>query len=239
MAAAPTVAAAAPAAARSPPEARAEDDDLRRYLIAGLLVWIPLAVTLLIVKFLVDLIDQTLLLLPQAWQPQHLIGFRIPGLGVVLAVVVVFVTGVVVTNLFGQQLVRLGELLLARVPIVRSIYASVKQVTETLFSTSGRSFRRVVLVEFPRAGAWSLAFQTGDGAEEVCRKTGQAIVNVFVPTTPNPTSGFFVMVPRENIIELDIPVDEGLKMLLSVGVVQPRDRGALDTSAPPSPAALR
>jgi uncharacterized membrane protein len=211
------------------------DDILRRYLVAGLLVWIPLAVTLFVIKFLVDLVDQTLLLLPERWQPQQLIGFRVPGLGLLLTAAVVLLTGMVVANLFGQQLVRMGERLLGRIPVVRSIYASVKQVTETLFSNSGRSFRRVVLVEFPRAGAWSLAFQTGDGAEEVCRKTGQDIVNVFVPTTPNPTSGFFVMVPRQNIIELDMSVDEGLKMLLSVGVVQPRDRGAL-AMAPPPPA---
>lgn len=206
---------------------------MRRYLVAGLLVWIPLAVTLFVIKFLVDLVDQTLLLLPERWQPQQLIGFRVPGLGLLLTAAVVLLTGMVVANLFGQQLVRMGERLLGRIPVVRSIYASVKQVTETLFSSSGRSFRRVVLVEFPRAGAWSLAFQTGDGAEEVCRKTGQDIVNVFVPTTPNPTSGFFVMVPRQNIIELDISVDEGLKMLLSVGVVQPRDRGALPMAPPP------
>lgn len=209
---------------------------MRRYLVAGLLVWIPLTVTLLIIKFLVDLVDQTLLLLPEGLQPQNLIGFRIPGLGLVLTVVVVFVTGMVVTNLFGQQIVRLGERLLARIPVVRSIYASVKQVTETLFSSSGRSFRKVVLVEFPRAGAWSLAFQTGDGAEEICRKTGKAVANVFVPTTPNPTSGFFIMVPREHIIELDMSVDEGLKMLLSVGVVQPRNRNVLpDTPRPAAP----
>lgn len=210
---------------------------MRRYLVAGLLVWIPLAVTLLIIKFLVDLMDQTLLLLPEGLQPQNLLGFRIPGLGLVLTVVVVFVTGIVVANLLGQQMVRFGERLLARIPVVRSIYASVKQVTETLFSSSGRSFRKVVLVEFPRAGAWSLAFQTGDGAEEICRKTGKAIANVFVPTTPNPTSGFFIMVPREHIIELDMSVDEGLKMLLSVGVVRPRSpSNALpDTPRPAAP----
>ena len=196
---------------------------LRRYLVAGLLVWVPLGVTLLIVAFLVDLMDQTLLLLPASIQPENLLGFRIPGLGAVLTAVVVFVTGMIVTNLFGHQLFTIGENLLQRIPLVRSIYASVKQVTESMFS-SGKSFRKVVLVEYPRQGMWSLAFQTGSGAAEVNRKTGQEIVNIFIPTTPNPTSGFFLMVPREDVIELDMSVDQGLKMLLSVGVVVPESK---------------
>jgi uncharacterized membrane protein len=196
---------------------------LRRYLMAGLLVWVPLGVTLLIVAFLVDLMDQTLLLLPTAIQPEHLLGFRIPGLGLVLTAIVVLLTGMVVTNLFGMQLFTIGERLLQRIPLVRSIYASVKQVTESMFS-SGKSFRKVVLVEYPRRGMWSLAFQTGSGASEISRKTGQEIVNIFIPTTPNPTSGFFLMVPRDDVIELDMSVDQGLKMLLSVGVVVPENK---------------
>lgn len=196
---------------------------LRRYLMAGLLVWVPLGVTLLIVAFLVDLMDQTLLLLPAAVQPENLLGFRIPGLGLVLTAVVVLATGVIVTNLFGMQLFNIGERMLQRIPLVRSIYASVKQVTESMFS-SGKSFRKVVLVEYPRKGMWSLAFQTGSGAEEVRSKTGHEIANIFIPTTPNPTSGFFLMVPREEVIELEMSVDEGLKMLLSVGVVVPEHR---------------
>src|SRR3989344_6395789 len=196
---------------------------LRRYLVAGLLVWVPLGVTLLIVTFLVDLIDQTLLLLPEIVQPEHLLGFRIPGLGVVLTAIIVLVTGVVVTNLFGMQLYTIGERILQRIPLVRSIYAAVKQVTESMFS-SGKSFRKVVLVEYPRQGMWSLAFQTGTGAEEVRDKTGRDVANVFIPTTPNPTSGFFLMVPREDVIELDMSVDDGLKMLLSVGVVVPEPK---------------
>lgn len=191
--------------------------------MAGLLVWVPLGVTLLIVAFLVDLMDQTLLLLPEAIQPENLLGFRIPGLGAVLTAIVVLATGMVVTNLFGMQLFTIGERLLQRIPLVRSIYASVKQVTESMFS-SGKSFRKVVLVEYPRQGMWSLAFQTGSGAAEVNRKTGREIVNIFIPTTPNPTSGFFLMVPREDVIELDMSVDQGLKMLLSVGVVVPENK---------------
>jgi len=205
---------------------------LRRYLVAGLLVWVPVGVTLLIIKFLVDLVDQTLLLLPAGLRPENLLGFRIPGLGLVLTAVVVLVTGMVVTNLFGRQLVRLGEKLLARIPVVRSIYGSVKQLTETLFTGSDKSFRKVVLVEYPRRDAWSLAFVTGDSAGEIRTKTGRRVVNVFVPTTPNPTSGFFIMVPSEDVIELDLSVDDGLKMLLSVGVVQPKGPG--DAPAPDS-----
>jgi uncharacterized membrane protein len=196
---------------------------LRRYLVAGLLVWVPLGVTLLIVTFLVDLIDQTLLLLPEIVQPEHLLGFRIPGLGVVLTAIIVLVTGMIVTNLFGMQLYTIGERILQRIPLVRSIYAAVKQVTESMFS-SGKSFRKVVLVEYPRHGMWSLAFQTGSGAEEIRNKTGRDIANVFIPTTPNPTSGFFLMVPQEDVIELDMSVDDGLKLLLSVGVVVPEHR---------------
>jgi len=196
---------------------------LRRYLMAGLLVWVPLGVTLLIVAFLVDLMDQTLRLLPESLQPENLLGFRIPGLGAVLTAVIVFVTGMIVTNLFGMQLFNIGERLLQRIPLVRSIYASVKQVTESMFS-SGKSFRKVVLVEYPRKGMWSLAFQTGTGAEEIRDKTGRDVTNVFIPTTPNPTSGFFLMVPREEVIELDMSVDEGLKLLLSVGVVVPEPK---------------
>jgi len=196
---------------------------LRRYLVAGLLVWVPLGVTLLIVGFLVDLMDQTLLLLPASIQPENLLGYRIPGLGLVLTAAVVLVTGMIVTNLFGKQLITFGERMLRRIPVVRSIYGAVKQVTESMFS-SGKSFRKVVLVEYPRKGMWSLAFQTGNGADEINDKTGHEVTNVFIPTTPNPTSGFFLMVPRAEVIELDMSIDDGLKMLLSVGVVVPEKK---------------
>ncbi len=206
---------------------------LRRYLVAGLLIWVPLGVTLLIVTFLVDLIDRTLLLLPQRIQPEHLIGFRIPGLGLVLTTIIVLLTGMIVTNLFGMQLVTVAERILHRIPVVRSIYGAVKQVTESMFS-SGKSFRKVVLVEYPRQGVWTLAFQTGMGAEEIRNKTGRNVTNIFVPTTPNPTSGFFLMVPHEDVIELDMSVDDGLKMLLSVGVVVPEHKkeNVIDQHAP-------
>lgn len=206
---------------------------LRRYLVAGLLIWVPLGVTLLIVGFLVDLMDQTLLLLPESIQPENLLGYRIPGLGLVLTGVVVLATGMIVTNLFGKQIITLGEQMLRRIPVVRSIYGAVKQVTESMFS-SGKSFRKVVLVEYPRKGMWSLAFQTGNGADEINDKTGQEVTNVFIPTTPNPTSGFFLMVPRAEVIELDMSIDDGLKMLLSVGVVVPerKKEKVIDQHAP-------
>jgi uncharacterized membrane protein len=155
---------------------------LRRYLVAGLLVWVPLGVTVLIINFLVGLADQSLLLLPASWRPEQLFGFRIPGLGFLLVLAVVLLTGIVVANLFGQQLIKLGETILARIPVVRSIYGSVKQLTESLFSGSGKSFRKVVLVRYPHATSWTLAFQTGEGSREIRDKTGREIVSVFVPT---------------------------------------------------------
>ncbi len=198
--------------------------NLRRYLIAGLLVWLPIVVTVLILKFLIDVVDRTLLLLPAMVQPETLIGFRIPGLGFLLSGVVLLVTGMVVTNLLGRNMVKVWESLLARIPVVRAIYSASKQLTETLFSGTGKSFRKVVMVRYPHSGTWTLAFLTGDGMAEANRKTGRDLVNIFVPTTPNPTSGFFLMVPREDMIELDMPVDVGIKLILSAGAVSPESR---------------
>lgn len=198
--------------------------NLRRYLIAGLLVWLPVVATVLILKFLIDVVDNTLLLLPAMAQPETLIGFRIPGLGFLLSGVVLLVTGMVVTNLLGSSMVRLWEGLLARIPVVRAIYSASKQLTATLFSGSGKSFRKVVLVRYPHPGMWTLAFLTGDGMAEANRKTGRDLVNIFVPTTPNPTSGFFLMVAREDMIELDMPVDVGIKLILSAGAVAPEHK---------------
>jgi uncharacterized membrane protein len=201
---------------------------LRRYLVAGLLVWVPLGITALIVEAMVNLMHGLLLYLPPAVRPETFFGIYIPALGIVIAALGVFLvvlaTGMVMTNIFGKQLLRLGERILARIPLVRGVYGAVKQVTETLFSSSGKSFRQVVLVRYPHAGAWTLAFLTGVATGEMRRKTGKELINVFVPTTPNPTSGFFLMFPREDVIELDMSVDDGLKMLLSVGVVVPGDK---------------
>ncbi len=194
----------------------------RRYLIAGLLVWVPLGITWFVIKFMIDLMDQTLLLLPPDFRPENLLGFRVPGLGVVLTIVILLVTGIVVANLVGRTLVRMGERLLARIPLVRSIYSGVKQVMETMFSDSGKSFRSVVLIEYPRKGIWTLAFLTGEqGTRESEDKIGSRVSHIFVPTTPNPTSGFFLMVPTDDVLILEMSVDEGLKMIISAGVVLP------------------
>jgi len=199
---------------------------IRRYLIAGLLVWLPLGVTILVIRLLVGFMDQTLQVIPKEYQPDQLLGFHVPGLGVVLAVSIVLLTGIIVANFFGRQLVALWEAFLARIPLVRTIYISVKQIAETLLSSSGQSFRKVLLIEYPRRGIWTLAFQTGNAVAEVQAKTGVTIVNVFVPTTPNPTSGFFIMMPKDDIIELSMSVDDALKMIMSVGVIVPDDKRA-------------
>jgi uncharacterized membrane protein len=193
---------------------------MKRYLVAGLLVWVPLGVTVMVINFLVGVMDKTLLWLPEPYRPDNLLGFHVPGVGVVLSVVIVMTTGVVVANLFGRKLVSIWEQMLARIPLVRTIYASVKQILETVFS-SGQAFRKVLLIEYPRKGLWTLAFQSGSTRGEAQAKTGNEVVNVFIPTTPNPTSGFFIMVPRKDVIELDMDVDDGLKMIISAGVVVP------------------
>jgi len=195
---------------------------LRRYIMAGLLVWLPLGVTILVVKMLVDLMDRSLLLLPLRYRPEQLLGMHIPGLGVIVAVVVVLGTGIIVANLFGRKLVAGWESLLARIPLVNSVYSAVKQIAETMFSANGQSFRKVLLVEYPRKGLWTLAFQTGTEVGEAQRKTGREVINIYVPTTPNPTSGFFLMVPKEDVVELEMSVDEGLRMIISMGSVVPK-----------------
>ncbi|MFQ5470404.1 MAG: DUF502 domain-containing protein [Gammaproteobacteria bacterium] len=194
---------------------------LRRYIIAGLVIWLPLGVTVLVIKLLVDTMDKIILLLPQQYRPDVLLGFHIPGLGVVLSVAIVLITGVIVANFFGKQLVGLWESFLAKIPLVRTIYASVKQVAVTIFSEKGESFRKVLLIEYPRKGIYTVAFHTGSVFEEVQEKTGAEVLNVFVPTTPNPTSGFFIMVPKQEVIELSMTVDEAIKLIMSLGVVVP------------------
>lgn len=197
----------------------------RRYLIAGLLVWVPLGITWFVIKFMIDLMDQTLLLLPASLRPENLVGYRIWGLGVVLTVVILLTTGVIVANLVGRKLVHIGERVLDRIPLVRSIYSSVKQVMETMLAGSGKSFRSVVLIEYPRKEIWTLAFLTGEqGVEEIEGKTGRRTSHIFVPTTPNPTSGFFLIMPSEDVIVLDMSIDDGLKMIMSAGVVVPKNR---------------
>jgi uncharacterized membrane protein len=200
---------------------------MKRYLIAGLLVWVPLGITIWVLHFLLTSLDQTMLLLPEALRPEHWIGFRIPGLGVLLAFAILLGTGVIAANILGQRLIRWWESILARIPFVKSIYSSVKQVSDTVLSDSGNAFRKALLVEFPHPHAWTIAFLTGAPSPGVARHLGEDCVSVYVPTTPNPTSGYFIMVPRSRTRELDMTVDEALKYVVSMGVVAPRDGGAL------------
>ena len=196
---------------------------IRRYFVAGLLVWLPLVATYLVLSFSIRLIDRSLLLLPPAFRPENLLGFKIPGLGVILTIALVLITGLIVANFFGRSLVSAWESLLARIPLVSSVYGAVKQITASLFSDASQSFREVVLVEYPRRGLWMLAFVTGDTPKQFQKVAGLELINIYVPTTPNPTSGFYIMVPPAEVKRLDVPVEVGLKMILSAGVVNPLD----------------
>ncbi len=204
---------------------------IRRYFISGLLVWLPIWVTILAIKFLVDILSYTLLLLPKPYQPDALIGFHIPGIGVVITLLIIFLTGLLAANFFGSRLVAMGDRFISRIPIVRTVYMGVKQITQTLFTPGGQSFRKVFLVEYPRAGTWTIAFQTGDAAIEVLQKLNEEqMISLYVPTTPNPTSGFLLMVPRKNTIELNMGVDQALKFVISLGVVQPANHVVTETA---------
>lgn len=194
---------------------------IRRYFIAGLLVWVPIWVTLLVIGFLAHLLDKSLALLPSEYQPDTLLGFHIPGLGILFTLLIVFFTGVLVTNIFGNKLVTFGEAILNRIPIVRSIYSGSKQVMQTLFKPEGEAFKKVLLVKFPQQEMWSVAFQTGIGFAEAHKKIGEDIVSVFVPTTPNPTAGFLMLVHKKDTIELDMSVENAFKLIISLGVVVP------------------
>ena len=196
---------------------------IRRYFVAGLLVWLPIVTTWVILSFTIRLIDRSLLLLPLKYRPEALIGFEIPGLGVILTFTLVFVTGLIVANFFGRKVISFWESILSRIPLVRSVYGAVKQITASLFADASQSFREVVLVEYPRRGLWMLAFVTGETPKEFMRVVGQDLINIYVPTTPNPTSGFYIMVPPADVHRLKIPVEVGLKMILSAGVVNPLD----------------
>ncbi len=196
----------------------------RRYLVTGLLVLVPLGITVWVLKTLIGAMDQSLLLLPVAWRPDNQLGVHIPGFGVILTVLIVLMTGMVATNFFGKRIILFWEGLLARVPVVKSIYYSVKQVSDTLFSDSGNAFRKALLVQYPRQGSWTIAFLTGQPGGDVANHLKGDYVSVYVPTTPNPTSGFFLMMPASDVIELDMSVDEALKYIISMGVVTPDNR---------------
>jgi len=194
---------------------------VRKYLITGLLIWIPLVITLWVLKLVVDTLDQSLLLLPPEWRTESFLGVHVPGLGVILTLVIVFFTGVVGTNFLGARLVHLWHEILHRIPVVSSIYSSVKQISDTLFSSSGQAFRKALLVQWPREGVWTIAFLTGMPGGDVANHLTGDYVSVYVPTTPNPTGGYFVMLPRQDTIELDMSVDDALKYIISMGVVAP------------------
>jgi uncharacterized membrane protein len=194
---------------------------IRRWLLAGLLVLVPLAITAWLLNWFIATLDQTLQILPGNWQPDTLIGFHIPGFGVLLALAIVLTIGAVASNFLGKKLVSWWDALLGRIPIVRSIYSSVKQVSDTLFSENGNAFRKALLVQWPRPGVWTIAFQTGTPGGDVMNHLTGDYLTVYVPTTPNPTGGYFVMLKREDCIELKMSVDEALTYVISMGVVVP------------------
>ena len=194
---------------------------IRRWLLAGLLVLVPLAVTVWLLNWIIGTLDQTLQILPGDWHPDKLLGFHIPGFGVLLALAIVLSIGAVATNFLGKKLVSWWDALLSRIPIVRSIYSSVKQVSDTLFSENGNAFRKALLVQWPREGVWTIGFQTGMPGGDVANHLQGEYLSVYVPTTPNPTGGYFVMLPKADCIELKMSVDEALTYVISMGVVVP------------------
>ena len=194
---------------------------LKKYFITGLLIWIPLIITLWVLKVIFDTLDASLLLLPVSFQTESWLGVHIPGLGAVLTIVIVFVTGIFATNFFGAQLVELWHDVLNRIPVVNSIYSSVKQISDTLFSSSGQAFRKALLVQWPHEGMWTIAFLTGTPGGGVAEHLPPDCLAIYVPTTPNPTGGYFVIVERSKVIELDMTVDQALKYIISMGVVPP------------------
>ena len=194
---------------------------IKKYIVAGLLVWLPLAVTVFIVKLVVDLLDNIILLLPPDYQPAIILGFSIPGFGIVLAISTLLVTGMFAANLFGRRLFGLWEAILNRIPLVRSIYNSVKQISTTILDANSKSFRKVVMLQYPRKGIWSIGFLTNEYVSVNIEGRNENLVAVFVSTTPNPTSGFILMMPRDEIIDLDMTVEEGFKFIISMGVIIP------------------
>jgi len=193
---------------------------LRRYLVAGVLVWLPILASIWVITFIVGLTDSIFVLLPAAYRPEALVGFPLPGLGIVIALIVLLVTGLMVTNLIGKRLVQYWDGLMRRIPLVRSIHGGVKSFAESVFSTNN-SFRKVVMIQYPRLGIWTIGFVTSDDVQEISAKTGTQHACVYVPTTPNPTSGFIVLLPKTEIVELEMSVDAAMKMIITCGVVVP------------------
>ncbi|AJP47392.1 membrane protein [Rugosibacter aromaticivorans] len=200
---------------------------MKKYFVTGLLIWVPLGITIWVLSLIVRSMDQSLKLLPTAIQPENLLGFYLPGLGVILTIAVILLTGLLAANIVGQRLVRFWEAMLSRIPVVKSVYYAVKQVSDTLFSGKGDAFRKVLLVRYPHPEAWAIAFQTGNPAHDVANKLPEEYVGVFIPTTPSPVNGFFFFVKRRDVIELDMNVDDALKYIVSMGVVAPPMRNPL------------
>ena len=194
---------------------------IKRYFITGLLIWVPLVITGWVLSLIVSTLDQSLRLLPEAVHPQSLFGFAIPGAGALLTLAMILLTGLLAANFIGQKLVGWWDKLLARIPVVNSVYKAVKQVSDTLFAPNGNAFRKALLVQYPRQGSWTIAFLTGQPGGDLVNHLEGQYVSVYVPTTPNPTSGFFLMMPAREVVELDMTVDEALKYIISMGVVAP------------------
>ena len=198
---------------------------LKKYLITGVLVWLPIAVTIWAMTYIISAADRLISLLPESWQPQHFWGFNIPGLGIVAATVVLFVTGVFAANVLGRRILGAWDSLLGRIPVVKSIYSSVKKVSESLLSDSSRSFKTPVLVPFPQPGIWTIAFVSGHIPDKLKGSLSQDddYISVYVPTTPNPTGGYYIMVKKSDVRELEMSVDQALKYVISLGMVMPDD----------------
>ena len=206
---------------------------VRRYLMSGLLVWLPILATVLVIRFILDLMDQTLLLLPPSLRPQALFGINIPGFGAVLAVVLLIATGMLVSNFIGRTVMNFWDEMLNRIPFVRAVYGGVKSFSTTILSNKGSSFKKVLLIQYPSERVWSIGFKTADEIPIINSHLSEPHVCVFIPTTPNPTSGFIVLVARSRIIELDMSVDAALKMIVTLGVVAPSTTGSYATIVPP------
>ena len=197
---------------------------LRKWLLAGLLVVVPVAITVWVLQWIIGTLDRTLLILPEAWHPDRLIGVHIPGFGVLLTLAILLLVGAIASNFVGKRLLDWGDRVVRRVPVVRSIYSSVKQVSDTLFSESGNAFRTAVLVQWPRADVWTIGFVTGTPGGDVANYLVGDYLSVYVPTTPNPTGGYFVMLRKSDCVELKMSVDDALKYVISMGVVSPNVR---------------
>ena len=207
----------------SPAAASGRKWSLRRYLVAGILIWLPILATLWVVSFFIHIMDETLLLLPSQYRPEALVGFALPGVGALFAFIVVLATGLLVTNLIGRQFVALWEEILNRIPVVRTVYGSVKSFAESVFSQSN-SFRKVVMIEYPRKGIWSLAFMTAEDVPEISRKTGVQHCCIYISNALNATAGFLLLVPKNEVVELDMSVDAAMKMIITCGVVVPQEQ---------------